>query len=629
MSMAKDPFESYLKQASDLFDAGDIVQAGQIWQAILKRVPDHEIARAGLYKVKLYFDARATQGGLDHAKNGGTPAPAPTAHPEVVRLLEQGCTLYDAGHAEDALQRWEKVLELDPDNVLAKGYITGARRAQETSAADSPRNTGIIVMREADSEPGSGSAWVPSPVPAPNPEPAQGVSPDPAADPDVDLDKLLRDGCTLYDMGQPEDALRKWEQLLAIDPGHALAQAYAQDARKELGLPPVEAGGPVAPIAEPMEADAHGTALEANAGWGAEASADLEQLDRILREGVQLYDMGMAQEATDKWRQILETVPDHPDALAYLAMAERDAQRPAPAAVPPPPPPAYQPPSRPAAPPPQIQVAEIPAPAIEPRPEPSEGPESSPAAAPPQALTKPVPAAPVRKGVDLPQALQSVSLPSWLASPKVILFSIVGLVCVIVGSASYHQWHKEVLLRRAVESSRLEALAPVARSAQVFSLQETPESIRKEAEKTLGEEPLIAYYRAQEGVRLNPTDPAAVQLFERAKAGLAAATSASANLKEFDRQIENGDLDAASRIIGQLLAQTPEDGDLKARAGRLYRYMSQLHATKEHWQDASDCLRRGRAMFPFDKSWNSRLKLLEQVQAMSKADRAPWIQLLG
>ena len=84
-------------------------------------------------------------------------------------------------------------------------------------------------------------------------------------------------------------------------------------------------------------------------------------------------------------------------------------------------------------------------------------------------------------------------------------------------------------------------------------------------EKALGEEPLIAYYRAQEGVRLTPTDPAAVQLLDRAKAGLAAATSAAANLKEFERQIENGDLDAASRIIGQLLAQTPEDGDLKAR----------------------------------------------------------------
>ena len=74
MAEAPDPFEAYLKRATDLFEAGDIVRAGQIWQAILKKVPDHQVARAGLYRVKLYFDSRATQDGLVQAEVAGATA---------------------------------------------------------------------------------------------------------------------------------------------------------------------------------------------------------------------------------------------------------------------------------------------------------------------------------------------------------------------------------------------------------------------------------------------------------------------------------------------------------------------------------------------------------------------------
>ena len=34
-------------------------------------------------------------------------------------------------------------------------------------------------------------------------------------------------------------------------------------------------------------------------------------------------------------------------------------------------------------------------------------------------------------------------------------------------------------------------------------------------------------------------------------------------------------------------------------------------------------------MFPQDKSWAAKLKLLEELQPMGKAARAPWIPLLG
>jgi tetratricopeptide (TPR) repeat protein len=224
MPASTDPFESHLKRAADLFESGDIVQAGQIWQAILKKNPDHQVARAGLYKVKLYFDARATQGGLaksqpprpepvsDLTTPGTQPAVA-VAHPttisaDLARLLDQGCTLYDNGHIEDALGKWNKVLEMDPNNILAKGYINGAKRRLEQPVSESqPEEQVRSTMALA---PGAYPGSVPFPVePAPSmalaPIPPVPYESKPESAPEpvetVDVERLLRDGCTLYDMG--------------------------------------------------------------------------------------------------------------------------------------------------------------------------------------------------------------------------------------------------------------------------------------------------------------------------------------------------------------------------------------------------------------------------------------------
>ena len=57
--------------------------------------------------------------------------------------------------------------------------------------------------------------------------------------------------------------------------------------------------------------------------------------------------------------------------------------------------------------------------------------------------------------------------------------------------------------------------------------------------------------------------------------------------------------------------------------------MAQLYASKERWTDAREKLRRGRAMFPQEKIWQARLRLLEQIQALPKNERQNWIAILG
>jgi tetratricopeptide (TPR) repeat protein len=345
--------------------------------------------------------------------------------------------------------------------------------------------------------------------------------------------------------------------------------------------------------------------------------------------------MGMAQEAIGKWKQVLDAKPDHRDAASYLSMAERDLEN---ADLTP-----TRAPSRPAEPqdstthpaaawtqsPVFAPMAAISLEEFEGKAEVPTGEISVPPVAPPVALTAPS-ASPSRKGLALPQALQGLTLPPWLNSPIFILGSIIGLVVLVAGSILYHRWRKDIELRNAVAAFSAEALQPVARSSQIISLDETPESLRSEAERVLNEDPLVAYYRVQELMRLNPGDAPAAELMEKAKVSMAnATTSPAATMKDYERQRQEGDLDSAYGSITQLLLLNPDDPALKERAIRLVRALCQIHASKEDWPKAEECLKRGRALAPMDRSWNARLKLMEHIQQMPKGDRLQWVQLLG
>jgi tetratricopeptide (TPR) repeat protein len=603
MATASDPFEPYLNRAASLFDLGDVVQAGQIWQAILKRDPNHAVARAGLYKVKVHFDARATQDGLI------APAPPPVPEPklspaaaepnEVGELLERGCALYDAGRTEEAVAAWEKVLSLDAANTLARGYLDGAKRRLEI---ESVRTGSLPLLKD-------------EPAPAPAQE-------------HQDLEQLLQDGCTLFDMGQTGDALLKWERILAANPTHALALAYANDARKELGLAPLQAGEAPA-VSRPA------SPLPARPADQAEADADASQVEQWVLDGVQLYDMGMLDEAIEKWQDALALDPSHGNAAAYLQMglrdreqAQKDAKAPArapstsasilPPTAPPMPPPAPAPSAAPAA-----WVTEPQLPAARSVQVPVQVPAP---VGPPKALT--TPANPPRVGLKVPGAFKGLALPEWLTTPRNLGMLIGALV--LLGVSSYFLWDhlRDVARKEAVASAKAEALRAVSRQVQVAALAETPEAVRKEAEAALGDDPLQAFFRGQEWLRLDQDNAAAAQFVDRARSRMTELPP-SGTLADFQKFVQAGDLEAAAKVIRGLLRQTPDAQDYREKARGVDLALAQYYANKERFGDAKDALCRVRAMFPQEKIWQAKLRLLETIQAMPRADRAGWIQMLG
>ena len=466
-------------------------------------------------------------------------------------------------------------------------------------------------------------------------------------------------------MGQVEDALRKWEHVLMLAPGHRLAQGYANGARRELGLPPMEAPADQAPTqraTHPTDEDA----------------------DKLLREAVQLYDMGLVEEAISKWERVLSLEPDRHEVVGYLKMARREVgQGPAPTAAPAPVLNAAEPDSLDL----KLRQAEHlltlqrheeaaftfqqalrlspgdvralqglercrkpGAPSLEPAPglRPTTAPvmtfdpqgriamadedthpalTSSQGIQPPAALLKTTPAP--REGLSVPARLRGAAEHlDWLKNPKAIAILGGSVLTLIVGLTLLHGYRRDQALADEVRAARAAALAPVAQQAQAPDLAESPEALREEADTVLLSDPLRAYLRAETLVSRSPGDAAGALLLEKTKAGLQGGVTGS-SLPEFQKHLQNGDLEAAFKVMDALLRAQPGNADLRARAGRLHLALCTAHAGQAKWDEAREDLLRGRALFPDDKTWQIRLKLLEHTKALPKNQQALWIALLG
>ena len=578
--MTPDPYVPYLLQADELFARGEVVKAGQIWQAILKQQPSHVEARQKLLSVKERLQAiqetEATAPPLlreprpSRALEGEDPAPPPRmvlgGERDAARLLAEGCTLYDMGQLEDALHKWELLLAQDPSHALARSYASGARR-----------ELGLAPLQT----PAAPAAGQPEGSPA-----------------SIDIDKLLREAVQLYDMGLTEDAADKWEQVLLLEPHRQEVEVYLRRVRVELAESAAASAQrapavPTAPAPSPAAAAVP------------EADSDTEALDLKLRQAEHLLTLQRQEEAAFTFQQALHLDPGNARALEGLMRCRKPGGR-VPASSPRSILLAQQEDTSP-----RIAMAE----------------EAPAAVEPPAALlrTLPVP----RGGLAVPNQLRDVAerLP-WIKDRRTLAGGGGGLLVLVLGTFLFQNHRKDQALKEEVRTARAAAIAPVSQQAQVPTLVEATEAIRQEAETTLVTDPLRAYLRAETLINRNPADAAAAQLLEKARTGLPGGVT-GATLSEYQKHLQNGDLEAAAKVMDALLRDQPSAEDLRARAAHLYLALCSAHAAQARWEAAREDLLRGRALRPADKTWQARLHLLEQVQTMPKAQQAAWISLLG
>ena len=542
MPAPTDPFQTHLDRAASLFESGDVVQAGQIWQAILKRDPGHAAARAGLYRVKQFFDQKDL-----------------TAANEV--LLQEGCTLFDMGQTREAMEKWERILATDPRHKLALAYANDARRELGLPPLGAPP-----ASAEAVPEP-------PPPPPAPAME---------SESPLETAERLVMEGVQIYDMGMSEEAMAKWERALDLNPQHKDAAAYLAMARREQAQAP--AGPPAGPLAGPA-------APTAAAAADAQRETQIWRAEQWLREG-RLAD------AAKGFEDLMRQDPQNPRILQGYHQARALVA-------------AQAPPSVPSLP----SPVPAPAPAAMPAP-----------VGPPRALTVRSPSQ--RDGLRLPGAFKGAALPEWLRVPRNLALVLGVVLLVFLGLLGYGLHRREQALKEAVANAKLAALKPVSRMTQVPSLAENSEAIQREGEQAMGEDPLLAYFRAQELQRRSPDDPGPAQMMQKARDKMAGIPPAG-DLVEFERNLQAGNLDTARKCIVGLLCRDPDDLDLRGRARKVILALAPLYAGEGRLGQAREVLLLGRAMFPQDPGWQARLKLLGAIQAMPESERASWVQLLG
>lgn len=612
----QDPYARYLQQAEELFSGGEIVRAGQIWQAVLKQVPDHGGAREGLLRVK---------GALDAQASAKAAAEAAETH----------------RRATDSSVEIPVFMEPEP------------------SPAPEPVEPVAI-------------AQPPVPQPAPPPPSAAAPAAAPVAMDEDTQDKFLREGCTLYDMGQTEDALRKWNQLLAAVPDHAMALQYAQGARQELGLPLDGSASPSAPE------QIHPVTQEVPI-----YSANEESADKLLREGCLLYDMGLPEEAIGKWDQALKLAPHRSDIQSFLDNAHQElaAERNAP--------PAPAPAARADSPAdekvkqaehligmqrfeeaaftyqqaldldPSHQGAKAgllrcraaqgsPAKTVtsssstgsgplriemdRPDPEPEAAAPATPMAAqPPAALTKPAPAPRAGLQVKVPENFDVSKLPDWVKDPKLWVGLAAGLALIIGGTVWYKGYAKDSQLQSDVAAAHRAAVAKAARDAEIPSLAESPASILSEGKQALSlNDTVRAYLIAQTLLKRDPSNGAAAQLLEQARTALPTSGLVGATAEEYQKHLHEGDLDQAGKVMDALMRANPDDPGLRSQALRLYLRLAEDHASQSRWSDAQMDLQRCRALDPDNSlTWSGRLVLLAKIPSLPKDDRPTWIALLG
>ncbi|HET6329468.1 MAG TPA: tetratricopeptide repeat protein [Holophagaceae bacterium] len=598
--MAQDPYARYLQQAEELFSGGETVRAGQIWQAVLKQVPDHAAARDGLLRVKAALDAQtaakaAAEAAETHRRATDSSveipalpepepvpqAPAAIAVPEPPTLpqpavtqamdedtqdkfLREGCTLYDMGQTEDALRKWDQLLAAVPDHAMALQYAHGARQelglALDGSVSPSSPPQVHPVTREV---------------------PVYGAEAEAA-------DKLLREGCLLYDMGLPEEAIGKWDQAIKLAPYRSDIQSFLDNAHKDIAD---EKNAPQA--AAPVQ-------------------RALSPADEKVKQAEHLIGMQRFEEAAFTYQQALDLDPGHQAAKAGLLRCRAAQGSPARSVT-----------SSSGSGPIRIEMDRP-----DPRPEQEEAAPAPVAAQPPAALTKPAPAP--RTGLQVPESFDASKLPDWVKDPKLWVGAAATLLVIIGGTIWYKGYARDSQLQADVEAAHRAAVAKAARDAEVPSLAESPAGILSEGKQALGSSDAVrAYLRAQTLLKRNPSDGAAAQLLDQAKASLPLAGLVGATAEEYQQHLHEGDLDQAGKVMDALLRANPDDAGLRSQALRLWLRLAEDHASQGRWSDAQVDLQRGRALAPEDPAWSGRLALLAKIQSMPKGDQSMWIALLG
>ncbi len=189
----------------------------------------------------------------------------------VKQHIDSGRRYYRQRQYEKAIEQWNKVLELDPENSKVKKYISRAK--SKAGDADS--------VAPVKSEPQSVSV-------------------------DSKVDDLIDQGRNYYRDGQYEMAIKIWEEAYKLKPDSKRLTRYLLKAREKVsGVSTVSA--PSLPVREAVPSSG-----------GAQ--------DDLISKGKEFFRKGEYQQAIDEWEKALQAQPDNKKVKRYIGKAKKNLE---------------------------------------------------------------------------------------------------------------------------------------------------------------------------------------------------------------------------------------------------------------------------------------------------------------
>lgn len=139
-----------------------------------------------------YFQKRA-ETSVDEDDSDGKDSAA-----QITKLIQEGVGLYEIQDYEQAIVKWKKALALDPENHLARDYISNVQSLKKEPAAP-PEEPRVAPTPPVSTPPHSASSNKPT---------------------KDELMHLYNEGMGLFKNKQYDEALAKWNQILEYHPSH-------------------------------------------------------------------------------------------------------------------------------------------------------------------------------------------------------------------------------------------------------------------------------------------------------------------------------------------------------------------------------------------------------------------------
>ncbi len=198
-----------------------------------------------------------------------------TVDQEVIKQhIDSGRRYYRQRQYKEAIEEWEKVLKLDPENLKVKKYIS---RAQSK-----------IGGTEA------------SPTDKSEPKPDQ-----PSAS---KVDDLIDQGRNYYRDGQYEMAIKIWEEAYKLKPDSKRLTRYLLKAREKVS------GGTATPSVS--------TVPDTTSPSGGQPSSE----EDLISKGKEFFRKGEYQRAIEEWKKALKSQPDNKKVKRYIEKAKKNLE---------------------------------------------------------------------------------------------------------------------------------------------------------------------------------------------------------------------------------------------------------------------------------------------------------------